>query len=182
MMQSAALFFLAFQAMGLMGLVFCLFWLRQRYGLTPLYISLGVFQPVQVILTSSIYVPLWEGVTVSPGTIMFAISVMAILLVYLREDAGEARKIIYGIIGANLIMTLVMFIASIQVTIPGTSNFLNISAEIFHQSARVTLVGTAVLLADVFLLMVLYGAMNRHFPGLPFLRVFVTLADRKSVV
>ncbi len=176
MMQSAALFFLAFQAMGLMGLVFCLFWLRQRYGLTPLYISLGVFQPVQVILTSSIYVPLWEGVTVSPGTIMFAISVMAILLVYLREDAGEARKIIYGIIGANLIMTLVMFIASIQVTIPGTSNFLNISAEIFHQSARVTLVGTAVLLADVFLLMVLYGAMNRHFPGLPFLRVFVTLA------
>jgi hypothetical protein len=29
------------------------------------------------------------------------------MLVFIREDALEARKLIYGIVGANLVMTLV---------------------------------------------------------------------------
>jgi hypothetical protein len=48
-------------------LVLALFWLRRRFGLTPLYVSLGVFQPVQVLLSSSVYVELWPGVPVSPA-------------------------------------------------------------------------------------------------------------------
>jgi len=75
-----------------------LFRLRFRFGLTPLYITLGVFQPIQVFLASSIYAEILPGVVVSPGSvIMFTASLFAILLVYIREDALEARKAIYGI-------------------------------------------------------------------------------------
>ena len=151
-MHSAAVTLLLAEMVGLAGMVLALFWLRRRFGLTPLYVSLGVFQPVQVMLASSVYVTLWPGVQVSPGTLMFAASLLAVLLVYLREDAIEARKVIYGIAGANLTMTLVMFVASVQLQTPGTSNFLHLAPEIFNQGARVTTVGTLVLMADVILL------------------------------
>ena len=173
---SAALQLLAAEMLGLAIMVLALFWLRRRFGLTPLYVSLGVFQPIQVLLSSSIYVDLWPGVPVSPGTLMFAASLLAVLLVYLREDAIEARKVIYGIIGANLIMTLVMFMASVQLKTPGTMNLLGLAPEIFSQGARVTAVGTLVFFVDVVLLILLYTAVQHYFPRRPFLRVFVTMA------
>lgn len=107
---------------------------------------------------------------------MFAASLLAVLLVYLREDAIEARKVIYGIAGANLTMTLVMFVASVQLQTPGTSNFLHLAPEIFNQGARVTTVGTLVLIADVILLILVYTAVQHYFPRRPFARVFVTMA------
>ncbi len=167
---------LVLETFGLAVMVLALFWLRRRISLTPLYVSLGVFQPVQVLLTSSVYVELWAGVWVSPGTVMFAASLLAVLLVYIREDAVEARKVIYGIIGANLSMTLVMFMAGVQLQTPGTSNLLNLAPEIFSQGARVTAVGTSVFLLDVVLLILLYTTVRRYLPRQPFLRVFVTMA------
>ena len=174
-MNMAAVEMLGIEMVGLAVLVLGLFWLRRRFGLTPLYVSLGVFQPVQVMLSASVYVELWPGMAVSPGTLMFAASLLAILLVYIREDATEARKVIYGILGANLTMTLIMFVASLQLRTPGTSNFLAIAPELFSQGARVTAVGTLMFIADVVLLVLLYTGMRRHFPRFPFMRVLVTL-------
>jgi diguanylate cyclase (GGDEF)-like protein/PAS domain S-box-containing protein len=166
---------LGLEMIGLAVLVLGLFWMRRRFGLTPLYVSLGVFQPVQVMLSASVYVELWPGMSVSPGTLMFAASLLAILLVYIREDATEARKVIYGILGANLVMTLIMFVASVQLRTPGTFNFLAIAPELFSQGARVTAVGTLMFIADVLLLVLLYTGMRRYFPRFPFMRVLVTL-------
>lgn len=176
MQFGSAVQLLALELVGLAGMVLGLFWLRRRVGLTPLYVSLGVFQPIQVLLSSSIYVEVWPGISVSPGTLMFAASLLSILLVYIREDATEARKVIYGILGANLTMTLVMFMAGVQVMTPGTLNFLKIPPEIFSQGARVTAVGTSVFLADVALLILLYTAVRHLLPRRPFLRVLVTMA------
>lgn len=64
-MHCAAVTLLLAEMFGLAGMVLALFWLRRRFGLTPLYVSLGVFQPVQVMLASSVYVTLWPGVHVS---------------------------------------------------------------------------------------------------------------------
>jgi len=174
-MNIAAVEMLGSEMVGLAVLVLGLFRLRGRFGLTPLYVSLGVFQPVQVMLSASVYVELWPGMAVSPGTLMFAASLLAILLVYIREDATEARKVIYGILGANLTMILIMFVASLQLRTPGTSNFLAIAPGLFSQGARVTAVGTLMFVADVVLLVLLYTGMRRHFPRFPFMRVLATL-------
>ena len=66
MQLGGAVQLLALEMLGLASLVLALFWFRRRIGLTPLYVTLGVFQPVQVLLSSSIYVDLWPGVPVSP--------------------------------------------------------------------------------------------------------------------
>jgi PAS domain S-box-containing protein len=176
MAPTAAAQLLLAESLGLALLVLALFWCRRRFGLTPLYVSLGVFQPVQVLLSSSIYVSLWHGLEVSPGTVMFAASLLAILLVFIREDSLEARKLIYGILGANLVMTLVLTMAAAQLRAPGTQNFLEVPAAIFNQGARVTAVGTLVFVVDVVLLIAIYTWMRRWFPRAPFLRVFATLA------
>ena len=174
-MNSAAVELLGAELVGLAVMVLGLFWLRRRFGLTPLYVSLGVFQPIQVILSASVYVEVWPGLSVSPGTLMFAVSLLAILLVFIREDALQARKVIYGIVGANLTMTLVMWVAGVQLHTPGTSNFLAIAPGLFIQGARVTVVGTVMFLADVVLLILLYSGMRRIFARYPFMRVLVTL-------
>jgi PAS domain S-box-containing protein len=164
------------EALGLSVLVLTLFWLRRRFGLTPLYVSLGVFQPVQAVLSSSVYVELWPGVSVSPGQVMFAAGLLALLLVFVRADALESRKIIYGIVGANLVMTLVLEMASVQLRTPGTANFLALPPAVFDQGARVTAVGTLVFVVDVMLLILLYTWLRRLFPRLLLLRVTATLA------
>ena len=171
--HNAALQLLAMEMAGLAVVVLGLFWLRRFVGLTPLYVSLGVFQPVQVILAASVYVEVWPGVSSSPGTLMFAASLLAVLLVYIREDAIEARKVIYGTLGANVTMTLVMWVASMQLRTPGTRNFLELAPELFSQGARVTAVGTSVYLVDVMLLIALYGGALRRVA--PLARVWLTL-------
>jgi PAS domain S-box-containing protein len=176
MPATAASQLLLAEALGLAVLVLALFWLRRRVGLTPLYVSLGVFQPVQVLLSSSVYVELWQGVSVSPGQVMFAASLLAILAVFVRADALEARKLIYGILGANLVMTLVLGMAGVQLRTPGTANFLALPPAIFDQGARVAAVGTVVFVVDVILLILFYSWLRRLFPRTPFLRVFPTLA------
>ena len=75
---------------------------RRRIGLTPLFVTLGVFQPIQVMLSASVYVELLPGLAASPGSLMFSASLFAILLVYICEDTLEVRRVVYGILGANL--------------------------------------------------------------------------------
>ena len=175
-MISAAVQLLAVEMLGLPVVVLALFWLRRYVGLSPLYVSLGMFQPLQVMLSASVYVEVSPGVAVTPGVLLFASSLLAILLVYIREDASEVRKIVYGVLGANLTMTLVLLVAAVQLRTPGTDNLLGLPVGIFRQSARVSVVGTLLLVADVAMLILFYTAAVRLFPRAPLLRVWATLS------
>jgi len=171
------LMMLGAEAITIALLVLFLFRIRSRFGLSPLYVSLGVFQPIQVLLASSIYVEILPGMVVSPGSIiMFTASLLAVLLVYIREDAIEARKVIYGVMVANLTMTLLLLIFSVQLGLPGTLNFLGLPREIFNQGARVMVTGTLVLFCDVILVIFIYEAMSLFITRFPFLRIFATMA------
>lgn len=158
-------------------LVLFLFRTRSRFGLAPLFVTLGVFQPIQVLLAASIYAEILPGVIVSPGSvILFTASLFAILLVYIREDAIEARKVIYGIMLANMTMTLLLFIFGLQLTLPDTLNFLNLSRDIFNQNARVMFTGTIVLFGDAILIIFVYEAVWRLITRNLFLRIYLTMA------
>lgn len=153
------------------------FRLRLRFGLTPLYVTLGVFQPFQVFLASSIYAEILPGIIVSPGSaIMFTASLFAILLVYIREDALEARKVIYGIMFANLSLSALMLTFGWQLQLPSTLNFLDLSADLFNQSARITIAGTLALFADVLLIIFVYEATCRWIGRSQFLCIYLSLA------
>ncbi|BCT93749.1 hypothetical protein LYSHEL_27760 [Lysobacter helvus] len=168
------LVFLA-EALGLALIVLGLFRLRWRFGLTPLYVVLGVFQPIQAVLASTVYVALWHGMVVSPSTLPFGASLLALFLVYVREDALEARKLIYGVLFANLTMTILLWVVSRHLHSAGTLNLLSVDGALFSQGARVTAVGTVALVLDVLLLVVLYTAAGRLLPRMPVLRTWIAL-------
>lgn len=164
------------EALATALLLLWLFRMRTRLGLFPLYVTLGVFQPIQVLLASSIYVEIVPGLMVSPGSvIMFTASLFAILLVYIREDAIEARKVIYGIVVANLIMTLLLLLFGMQLRLPGTLNFLSLPREIFNQGARVMVSGTFALFIDVILIIFVYEGVRSFIPRSPFLRIYLSM-------
>lgn len=168
---------LSAEAMLTATLLLGLFRLRPRFGLSPLYITLGVFQPIQVFLASSIYVEIMPGVLISPGSaVMFTASLFAILLVYIREDAMAAREVIYGLLIANLAMTLLLLTFGSQLNAPGTLNFLQLPAALFNGGARVMLAGTLVLALDVLLIIFVFEALRRFLPHMFFLRTYLTMA------
>src|SRR5512146_1436379 len=141
-MNNIQLVIFSAEAIIIAVLVLFLFRIRSRFGLSPLYITLGVFQPVQTLLASTIYVEILPGVIVSPGSvIMFTASLFAILLGYIFEDALADRKAIYGIIFANLAMTLLLFIFGDQLGLLQTVNLLNLSRNVLNQTARIMLIG-----------------------------------------
>jgi len=158
-------------------LVLFLFRMRSRFGLSPLYITLGVFQPVQTILASTVYVEILPGMIISPGSvIMFTASLFVILLVYIFDDGIETRKAIYGIMFANLAMTLLLFMFGTQLGLLHTVNFLNLPRAVLNQTARMMLTGTVVLFADAVLLIFVYEAVWRLITRNLFLRIYLTIA------
>jgi PAS domain S-box-containing protein len=176
MPSGVALLLLFAQMLCVIGIVLALFWLRRFIGVAPLFVSLGVLQPVQVVLWSTVYVELWPGVSMSPGTLVFAVILMAVLLVYIREDASVARKLILGVIGANLAMTIVMLLASVQVSAPGTFNLLDVPPQAFSQGARVSVASTLVFIFDVILLVLIYITVQRLIPKRQFVRALAAIA------
>ncbi len=158
-------------------LVLVLFRARTRLGLSPLYVTLGVFQPIQVLLVSSVYVEVLPGLLISPGSaVMFSASLFAVLLVYILEDAVEARKVIYGILAANLTMSVFLYLAGLHLADPGVHNYLALPQEIFSRNARVMLAGTIFLFADVILVIVVYELLARRLRRRMFLCIYLTLA------
>lgn len=162
---------LLLQCLMVGSLLLFLFRLRSIFGLSLFYTTLGVMQYMQVFLTSSIYIEVAPNILVSPGsTVLFSGSLFAILIVYIREDAIEARKVIYAIFAANLFLTLLQIIFKLSLEGQGVNNIYNIPTELFSQNAWILLVGTFVLFIDSIIVIVLYEFISRYFSFL-FIRI-----------
>jgi diguanylate cyclase (GGDEF)-like protein len=158
-------------------LLLFLFRLRLWFGLSLLYVALGVFQQMQVLLATSIYVEVLSNLVISPGSgILFTSNLFAILLVYIREDASEARKLIYGIVAANLTLSLLSFLFGLHLDSSLTQNIYNLPRQLFIQDIRVIIVGTLVLALDVLLIIILYESISRIISFSLFLRIYLSMA------
>jgi PAS domain S-box-containing protein/putative nucleotidyltransferase with HDIG domain len=158
-------------------LILFLFRMRYRFGLTPLYITLGVLQPIQTILSATFYVEIIPGMPVSPGSaILFTSSLCVILLVYIYEDAVKARNAVYGIVTANASMMLLFFINGKQIAFPDTLNLFNIPADLFYKTGWATLLGTIVLIIDSVVLLFVYEAAWNWFQDSLFNRFLSSVA------
>ncbi len=128
---------LAIEASLVSGLLLALFHKRSAWGLSPLYIALGVFQHMQVVLAMGVYVDI-GGLVVSPGSVvLFTASLFAVLLVYVEKDASEARKLIYGLLLANAVLSGLSLLAALHLKSPATRNVFNLPQEFFVQDMRV---------------------------------------------
>ncbi|GAA0854091.1 diguanylate cyclase [Aliiglaciecola litoralis] len=168
-------FFLAEAAM--VGLfIISLFQLRNKFGIATLYISLGVFQHMQTSLASFLYFELFPGVMVSPGSaVLFTAGLFAILLVYIEEGIEESRNLVYGLIFANITLSLFTLLIGIHPTGLPAAEMVEMSNAILVYQPRILFIGTLVLAFDVFLVILTYEYLGRYVQNL-FIRIYASMA------
>jgi len=159
------------------GLFIGLFRMRRSLGLTPFLMMLGGLQYLQVVLAMSVYVEVRPGMLVSPGsTVLFVSTLFAIMLMYIRAGAAEARRLIYGVLVANLGISVITPLFGLQLGGEHAVNLLDVPTELFFQNPRLLLAGTLALVVDVLLIIVLYEKMNRWMPRRQFLSIWLTIS------
>jgi len=157
--------------------IILLYHLKGYYGLPLIYIFVGSNQYLQAILASTLYLPIVGNIIVSPGSVvMFSSSFFAILLVYLKADVAQTRTMIYGIVLSNITLTILSGITNLQMGLKNAINLVGIPPALFTMDARLFLVGTATLLVDAFMIIVLYELLFFKIPRLGLLgRILGTL-------
>lgn len=166
---------LLFQSILISALILLLFRIRSIMGLSLLYTALGLFQYMQTFLASTVYIEVAKGLIVSPGSsVLFAGSLFAVLIVYIKEDAGETRKVIYALLIANVIMSLLLFLFGWQFHKSTIYNPLNVSHKFFDYNAWILFVGTVTLFIDAVLIIILYEFISKYIPIL-LLRIYLTM-------
>ncbi|TAK84468.1 MAG: diguanylate cyclase [Betaproteobacteria bacterium] len=167
---------MALEAALAAAVLLALFTTRRILGLAALYTTVGVFYYLATLLASTTFVGVAPGLLASPGSVaLFPASLFAVLLVYIREDAQEARNMIYGLLAANLSASLLGLVVAQHLRSPLAVNPLSLPPELFVQSPRLFLVGTLALFADTILIILAYEALSRVLRPL-FLRAWASLA------
>lgn len=157
---------LSLQTLLLGSVLLVLFHLRPRLGLVPLYVFLGSLQLLQT-LASAVLVPAGSEMLVPPGSaVLFSATLLAILVVYIREDATETRKLIYALLTANAATCVLLLSLAWQIAQPGAVDMIGVTPGLFIEAAGHLTLGSALLAADAFLLVILYEAFARRLPGL----------------
>ena len=155
--------------------ILTLFRFRKALGMGGLYMLLGLLQVLQVLLASSSYFVIASDLMISPGSaVVFSASLFAILLVYIKEDVKETRRLVAAVILINAVLSLLIFLFSINAdeSVGVLSSELT---EVYkHKGLRVVVVGSLALLFDVVLLLFLYERLARYIPSL-FLRMLLTM-------
>lgn len=170
------LLLLALEALLVASLLLLLFRLRPLFGLAPIHTTLGVFYQMATLLAAAVYVQVGEDFMMSPGSVvLFPASLLAVLFVYIREDALEARKLIYALVAANLVVGLLGLLASNHLNSPGVFNPLGVPAALFIQQPRLLAVGTLALLADTILIILVYEFLGRYLSRQLFLRLYLSM-------
>ncbi|NNL94630.1 MAG: HAMP domain-containing histidine kinase [Xanthomonadales bacterium] len=172
-----SLFILLLEIVFVASAALLLFRFRNRISLAPLFIFVGTNQFLGVVLAATVYLAVGQTTIVSPGSVvLFASYLFVILLVYLRTDIPTTRGLIYGIVVANTTLTLLLWFTSYQLRAFDAQLLLNVPPELFSTSPWVYIVGTAMLVIDSVLIIVLYEMLAYRARWMPLVfRIIFTL-------
>ena len=106
--------------------------------------------------------------------VLFTGGLFTILLIYIREDALETRKVIYALFLANLVLALLLIIFSWSTSGMVFNSIHYLSDEFFIQNTRILFVGTLLLLLDSFAIIFLYEIISKYI-SLLFFRILFTM-------
>jgi diguanylate cyclase (GGDEF)-like protein len=172
-MYTTQIALLAAEALVMVALVLALFRSRTVLGLSPLYIVIGGFQFLEASL--SLRVEVAPGWSVYPAsTVMFTATLLTVLLVYMKEETREARKLVYGLALANAGLSIVSMLVSLHLRIGGSDVPAGITSSFLQSSAWVAVVGTVLLLLDAIGIILVYEYVS-GFLRSTFLRAAVAL-------
>ncbi|MDY8136335.1 ATP-binding protein [Aquimarina sp. 2201CG5-10] len=174
-MYQISIFFL--QGLIVASLILSLFRLRTVMGMGLLFTVLGLFQFMQVFLASTVYFQISENILISPGSsVLFSASLFVVLLIYIKEDAETARRLIYALVIANIILSFLLISFRLNIEGSFTYNPFDISTEFFYTNVFVLFVGTAILFIDSILIIFIFEFISKFTSNL-FLRISITMVS-----
>jgi len=157
------------------GLVLFLFWLRPRIGLAPLYLVVGAFQYLQLVLAAAVHVDVMPGLTVSPGAVVyFPLTIVVVLLTYIEADAEETRKVAYGVVIANLAIYGLGQVARQHLFLDGTDGAPMMAVE-FAENGRIAIASATALFIDVVSTVVIFEQVSTWVRRSLFMRLWICL-------
>lgn len=152
------------------------FRVRATFGLAPIYTTLGVFFQLSNLLAATIYVEVPPNFLLSPGSVvLFPASIFAVLFIYIREDAAEARKLIYALVATNLVASLLNLLVVLHLRGGSVFNPFHLAPDLFVHKPRIDLVGSFSLFFDSILIVLVYEFFARRFPRFLFLPIFLSM-------
>lgn len=164
------------EALSVASLLLVLLRCRPIFGLTPVYTTLGVLYHLAGFLAGTLYVGFTPEIAMSPGSmVLFPANIFVVLFVYLKEDAYEARKLIYGLFAANVAVIGMGILISQHLASPLVINPHRLAPDLFLQHPRIALVGTLVLFVDTILIVLVYEWFKQLTPYSRFLPIWLSM-------
>jgi len=149
--------------------------LRDLFGPSPVYIIFGIIFLYSSLLAEDFNIPLTSWLIVSPGCVVLVPAVLFfVLVVYLTSDAVEARKLIYGVAGANIALLPVGLVIALELQSPTVINPDHLVPELFLAQPRVIIASALAAFFDTVIVVLTYEFVRRRIPSL-FLRVLLSL-------
>lgn len=156
-----ALSLLIFEIVIISGAILFLHKLRNHLGIGLLMIFIGTVQFYQTVLASSVYNEIFDGVVVSPGSaILFTSTLFSVLLIFHTEGVKVTRTAIFGVLFSNVLLSILSIITLFQLKVDDFSVFQDYLNEILNFDVTLFLIGTCLLLFDLFLIVIIYQFLN----------------------
>ncbi|MES2810970.1 MAG: hypothetical protein V4670_00735 [Bacteroidota bacterium] len=160
------------------GAILFLHRLRHLLGIGLLLIFLGSVQFYQTVLASSVYNEIYDGIVVSPGSaILFTSTLFCVLLIFHTEGVKTTRTSIFGVLFSNVLLSVLSIITLEQLKVDDHSIFRDYLNEIFNFDVTLFLIGTCLLLFDLFLIVIIYQFINLKAKRLgTYFKIFIPLS------
>jgi diguanylate cyclase (GGDEF)-like protein len=170
------LFLLLVEAIMVASLLLLLFRLRTTFGLVPIYTTVAILYQLANLLAATVYIQVTPELLVSPGSVvLFPAILLAVLFIYIREDAAEARKLIYALLAGDLMVAVLGLLIVQHFHTPLLFNPLGVTPDLFLQQPRIVVVGTFALFADTILIILIYEMVSRYLTSSLLLRNCLSL-------
>jgi diguanylate cyclase (GGDEF)-like protein len=151
------------QAVLVAAILLTLFRLRTVFGLVPIYTTIAIFYQMANLLAATVYIKVTPDLMITPGSVvLFPAILLTVLFIYIREDAREARNLIYALIAADLSTAALGPLIAQHFNSPLLFNPYSLTPDLFLQQPRILIVGTLALYADTILIILVYEFVARY--------------------
>lgn len=166
------------EALLVAALLLAFFRFRRILGLVPLHATLAALYQLATVMAGALCVQLSDGrLMMNPSAaVLLPASVFALLLIHIREDAREARRVAYGLLAANAVVGIMGLLVGQHLRGAMVFNLVGVPGEFFEEQPRLVAAGAVALLADIGIVIGAYDYLGRFWSKLPFLRIYAAAA------
>ncbi|MGM0556167.1 MAG: GGDEF domain-containing protein [Myxococcota bacterium] len=160
--------FLALEFALVSALLLGTFHLRRQLGLSAVVAVVASLQFLQALLGQSLYWRFAGDYLLTPGScVLFASNLAILLYAHSRSGPSASRKILYGVLLANISASLVSASIGLHIQYVEPVHFVDVPAEIFTQSLWIALIGVLSLYLSQLFAIILLEWLRARFTGLP---------------